>query len=112
MRYHRNPYHRRRNGDVGALIALVEQMGQARLALLMRKFQSDPEVAPMLAEIADLALAIVAEAQAEAPAPAGISDSQGWSMLADLVPTALSNLSPEYQSALIAVFREEAAKAA
>jgi hypothetical protein len=103
-------YGRRRNGDVNALIAFVESMGQARLAMLMRKYASDPDVAPMLAQVADHVLGVPEpEPVVE---PARMSDAQAWYALADLVPSALGNLSTEYQSALINAFREEAAKAA
>lgn len=104
-RYRHNRY--RRNGDVEALIAVVESTGQGRLAMLMRKYASDPDIAPMLAQVADL---VIGAAEPE-PEPAGLSDASAWFELARLVPTALADAPAEYQSALIAAFEAEARKA-
>jgi len=47
-----------------------------------------------------------------APTTGPLTDRQAWSMLADLVDTALSDVTLEERAALKAAFREEAAKAA
>jgi hypothetical protein len=57
-------------------------------------------------------VAAVSSPASSAASSAALTDQQGWTMLADLVDTALPDLTAEEREALKAAFRAEAASAA
>jgi len=100
-------YRRRRNGMSASQIAAVARsMGMDDLADLL---DAGGPVADMLAQQISEA---VGEDEEEAPASRELTDRDAWNMLADLVPSALSDQPQALQDALVAAFREEAARAA
>lgn len=101
-------YRRRRNGmSASDIAAVARSMGLDDLADLL---DEGGALADMLAQqISDA----VGEDEEEEAAPSGaLTDRQAWNMLADLVPSALSDQPQALQDALVAAFREEAARAA
>lgn len=104
--------------DLADLANVARQLGLTDLAGLL---ESGTEMAVQLAAAINDAVGD-GEEQEEAPRVAEVpkatpkvsgelSDYEGWTMLADLVPQALSDQPKELQDALIAAFRAEAAKA-
>jgi hypothetical protein len=100
-------YHRRRNGMSASQIAAVARsMGMDDLADLL---DAGGPVADMLAQqISDA----VGEDEETVEPSGALTDRDAWNMLADLVPSALSDQPQALQDALIMAFREEAARAA
>lgn len=87
--------------------------GMERAAYLVSKYPDVVE--PFLPKIEErlrakgLLAPVVVEEVVE---DAALTDAQAWDMLADLVPTALSDQPKALQDALVAAFREEARRAA
>jgi hypothetical protein len=100
--------YRRRHNGMGAsqMAALARSMGMTELADLL---EMGGPVADMLAQQINEA---VGEDEEEAAPSGALTDRQAWNMLADLVPSALSDQPQALQDALVAAFREEAARAA
>ena len=111
--YYRNPRHGygygfRRNPGMSAseIAAVARSMGMDELADLL---EEGGPIADMLANEINAAVGEDEEATVEDTA---LTDTQAWNMLADLVPTALSDQPKALQDALVAAFREEARRAA
>lgn len=99
-------YRRRRNGmSASDIAAVARSMGLDDLADLL---DEGGALADMLAQQISEA---VGEDEEEA-ATGELSDRDAWSMLADLVPSALSDQPQALRDALVAAFREESARAA
>jgi hypothetical protein len=99
-------YRRRRNGmSASDIAAVARSMGLDDLADLL---DEGGALADMLAQQISEA---VGEDEEEA-ATGELSDRDAWNMLADLVPSALSDQPQALRDALVAAFREEAARAA
>jgi hypothetical protein len=94
-------------------VEFLSAKGMERVAYLVGKYPDVVE--PFLPKIEDrlrakgLLPALEEEATVEDTA---LTDTQAWNMLADLVPTALSDQPKALQDALVAAFREEARRAA
>lgn len=100
-------YRRRRNGmSASDIAAVARSMGLDDLADLL---DEGGALADMLAQQISEA---VGEDEEEAAPSGALTDRQAWNMLADLVPSALSDQPQALQDALVAAFREEAARAA
>lgn len=112
--YYRNSraygYGFRRNPGMSAseIAAIARSMGMDELADLL---EEGGPIADMLANEINSAVDEGEETAAEEEAGA-LTDAQAWNMLADLVPTALSDQPKALQDALVAAFREEARRAA
>lgn len=99
-------YRRRRNGmSASDIAAVARSMGLDDLADLL---DEGGALADMLAQQISEA---VGEDEEEA-STGELSDRDAWNMLADLVPSALSDQPQALRDALVAAFREEAARAA
>jgi hypothetical protein len=99
-------YRRRRNGmSASDIAAVARSMGLDDLADLL---DEGGALADMLAQQISEA---VGEDEEEA-ATGELSDRDAWNMLADLVPSALSDQPQALRDALVAAFREESARAA
>jgi hypothetical protein len=108
------PGHRRRNpaedaDEIAAFIALVKGAGEERLAFLLDKYAGDPEVRPVLVQVA---AAVNAKVGGGSRTRGGAySDRDAWAELASLVPKALADLPAEVQDALTEAFRAKAVAA-
>ena len=95
--------------------AFLAAKGMDRAAYLVGKYPDVVE--PFLPKIEDrlrakgLLPAIVEETVEETVEEKGLTDAEAWEMLADLVPTALSDQPAALRDALVAAFREEARRA-
>lgn len=113
--YYRNPRHGygygfRRNPGMGPseIAALARSMGMDELADLL---DGGGPIADMLAN--EINAAVGDDEETTVPElDTALTDAQAWGMLADLVPTALSDQPKALQDALVAAFREEARRAA
>jgi hypothetical protein len=94
-------------------VEFLSAKGMERAAYLVGKYPDVVE--PFLPKIEErlrakgLLAPVVVEEVVE---DAALTDAQAWDMLADLVPTALSDQPKALQDALVAAFREEARRAA
>ena len=104
-------YGYRRNPGMSALelATLARSMGMGALANLLER--GGPLAEALASEINE-AVGDDEEETAAEEADAGLTDKEAWTMLADLVPTALSDQPKALQDALVAAFREEARRAA
>jgi hypothetical protein len=108
FRVSRSRYGFRRNPGMSAseIAAIARGMGMDELADLL---EEGGPIADMLANEINAAVGEDEEVTVEDTA---LTDTQAWNMLADLVPTALSDQPKALQDALVAAFREEARRAA
>jgi hypothetical protein len=104
-------YRRNAADRIDALIALARQLDEPRLADLMEKYRTDPDIANALVQVATLAAQVVPQymgvrMQTEVQTPT-LTDADAWRMLAQLVPSALADAPEDYKKALIAAFKRE-----
>ena len=93
-------------------VEFLSAKGMERVAYLVGKYPDVVE--PFLPKIEDRlrAKGLLPALEEETVEDTALTDTQAWNMLADLVPTALSDQPTALQDALVAAFREEARRAA
>lgn len=91
--------------------ALLSKLGQERTAMLVGKYPDVVE--PFLEKIAERlrAKGLIPAAEVVVEETGALSDRQAWTMLAELVDTALSDQPSELREALKAEFLSQAAAA-
>jgi hypothetical protein len=94
-------------------LAFLTERGMERLAYLVGEHPDVVEPFLPKLEARLRAKGLLPESAAEEEAATGeLSDRDAWNMLADLVPSALSDQPQALRDALVAAFREESARAA
>jgi len=106
--YPRTPYRYRHNPGLSAmdLADLARSMGKLRIAAALERG------GPVAEAFVQAINAEIGEEEEVIDEDTALTDAQAWGMLADLVPTALSDQPKALQDALVAAFREEARRAA
>lgn len=105
-RYNRHMYRHNPGMSASQIAAFARQAGLTELADILDRGDA---MADMFAQQINAA---VDEDDEEAVDAGALSDREAWTMLANLVPSALSDQPQALRDALVAAFREEAARAA
>jgi hypothetical protein len=93
-------------------VSFLSERGMDRLAYLVGEHPDVVEPFLPKLEARLRAKGLLPDVAEEVVTERALSDAEAWSMLADLVPSALSDQPAALRDALVAAFREEAARAA
>lgn len=109
---HRYGYRRNPPFTMQDFLSFLTERGMDRLAYLVGEHPDVVEPFLPKLEARLRAKGLLPEIAEEVVTERALSDAEAWNMLADLVPSALSDQPAALRDALVAAFREEAARAA